>query len=394
MLAEPSTSSGPGPQPPGVEPLADSPPPRSVTPPRMPAPPMMPGAAPSVPTWGAPVPPAAPPPARDTQPPPPLPSATSPGAPIQEPAGDATPSGAEEGAPGPEAPVDAGADVDTGTDHIVASAQREPTTVAPRAGTRAVAPVVQGDWLASVCPYLASEDGTYRSAAPDAGHRCIAVDPPATLPLAFQERFCLTDRHPRCEMYKYAQEVGQDGGIPVEVGQLHAAATRPVRSGISSAGGGARPAVLAAIAVGGIAILVLLLVLLLGSCSGEPVGTDDDPTAEPQASGAPQATRTPRATARPAPERTPEPDPDSTPGPTAEGVGGTVTILYQIQEGEGLRKVADTFGITRKRILRANPGLEDIAPADLPGETISIPVPPGMPIEEVEALPGYAGALP
>ncbi len=46
-------------------------------------------------------------------------------------------------------------------------------------GATAVAAVAQGDWLASICPYLVSEDGTYRSALPDEGHRCTAQYPPA-----------------------------------------------------------------------------------------------------------------------------------------------------------------------------------------------------------------------
>ena len=42
-------------------------------------------------------------------------------------------------------------------------------------------PARQSDWLDRICPYLLSEDGTYRSSQPDAGHRCTAQDPPATL---------------------------------------------------------------------------------------------------------------------------------------------------------------------------------------------------------------------
>ena len=132
-----------------------------------------------------------------------------------------------------------------------------------------VAPVVQGDWLASVCPYLASEDGTYRSASPSDGHRCMAVDPAATLPLAFQERYCLTERHPRCEMYKFAQEAGRAGGLPVPAEQLHVAATRPVRTATAGSGSN-RPAMIAAAGVGAVAVLVLLLVLIMGSCSSGP----------------------------------------------------------------------------------------------------------------------------
>ena len=44
-----------------------------------------------------------------------------------------------------------------------------------------------------------------------------------------------------------------------------------------------------------------------------------------------------------------------------------MVIIYEIQPDEALRKVAETFGISRNRIRRANPGLEELTPAELPG---------------------------
>jgi hypothetical protein len=79
----------------------------------------------------------------------------------------------------------------------VPAADGEPLEPVAR-GASTTANPAEGDWLASICPYLASEDGTYRSAEAHEGHRCTAQDPPATLPLAFQVRFCLTDRLTRC----------------------------------------------------------------------------------------------------------------------------------------------------------------------------------------------------
>lgn len=306
------------------------------------------------------------------------------------------------GSPGPDdAPAPPGEQPAPAADAGERPAGEEPGTAAggARPAASAVAPVVQGDWLASVCPYLTSEDGSYRSATADEGHRCVAVDPPATLPLAFQERFCLTDRHPRCEMYKYAQEVGQDGGIPVPATQLQAAATRPVQAtSASGRGSSSRPAIIAAAGVGGIAILVLLLVLVMGSCAGGDSGTDGAASSEPATTEEPQPEPTPepepQATPEPEPEATPEAEPDATADPDADTATQGLTILYEIQEGEALLRVAETFGVTRRRILRANPGLEEVAPADLPGETIEIPLPAGSLLEELEALPGYRGPVP
>ena len=295
------------------------------------------------------------------------------------------------GPPRADEPVSAGHDATAG------APVSEPTP-ASSVDPPSVAPGVQGDWLASVCPYLTSEDGAYRSASPDEGHRCIAVDPAATLPLAFQERFCLTERHPRCEMFKFAQEVGSDdGGIPIPATQLHDAAARPVRAGSPGGGGGSsRPAILVALGFGGFAVLVLLVVLLMSSCSSDPDGAGEEGSLEPGATAQPSPEPTPRPTPEPTPEPepTPTPDPDATPGPTAEVEAPGVTILYEIQEGEALLKVAETFGITRKRVLRANPGLEDLAPAELPGQIIEIPVSEEMSVEELEALPGYQGQVP
>jgi hypothetical protein len=71
-----------------------------------------------------------------------------------------------------------------------------------------------------------------------------------------------------------------------------------------------------------------------------------------------------------------------------------MTILYEIQEGEALLRVSERFGVTRNRLRRDNPALEDVAPAEMPGMVIEIPMPAGMTIEEVEALPGFQGFVP
>ena len=253
-----------------------------------------------------------------------------------------------------------------------------------------MAPVVPAsDWLATVCPYLTSADGSYRSAEPDEGHRCVAVDPPATLPLAFQERFCLTDQHPRCEMYKYAQEVGQDGGIPVPADQLESAAARPVRgAGTDDGMPRDRRTLIAAGSVGGIVVLLVILALLMGSCSG---GGGGSPAGSPDAGSSVAAGEAPTSTPAPTPTPTSSLDVAASPEVGQDTTGG-LTVLYVIQPGEGLRKVAETFGISRKRILRANPELEEVTPADMPGLTIEVPVPADMDQAELEALPGYQEA--
>lgn len=282
------------------------------------------------------------------------------------------PSGAAESGPGPS-PTD--------------GAPSAPAGLQP-----GVAPVGQGDWLASVCPYLTSEDGTYRSAAPDEGHRCTAQDPAATLPLAFQERFCLTDRHPRCEMYKFAQETDSTGAIPVAKVPPTDPPTPRKRSG---AGGSGRPAWLAAAGIGAAVVLVVLLALVMGSCSGDG-GTVSDGDGAGETQAIDQPADTPAATPEPTPEPeatpTPEPDPDAT--STDDGDTAEIVIIYEIQPDEALLKISETFGISRNRIRRLNPGLAELTPAELPGTQIEIPITGDMTLEQAQALNGYLSIAP
>jgi len=129
---------------------------------------------------------------------------------------------------------------------------------------------------------------------------------------------------------------------------------------------------------------------LLASCVAEPVPAG---SADPGASVAAGATPTPTPVPTPTPAPTPTSslDVDASPAVGRDTTGG-LTVLYVIQPGEGLRKVAEAFGITRKRILRANPELEEVAPAEMPGLTIEVPVPADMDQAELEALPGYQEA--
>jgi LysM repeat protein len=217
------------------------------------------------------------------------------------------------------------------------------------------------------------------------------------LPLAFQERYCLTERHPRCEMYKYAQEVA--GAGPVPAAKLTGATSGSRRAAVSLALGAAggdttrRPALAIAGGIGGV-ILIVLIVLLLGSCFGGPAGpgSTDDASVAPQASGeatpAPQATPLPQAT--PAPEATDGAPTDATEPPQTS----QFLILYQVQEGEALLKIAETFGVTRRSILMANEGMEDTLPYVEAGKIIVVPVSSELSIEQVEAIPGYQGPAP
>jgi hypothetical protein len=144
-------------------------------------------------------------------------------------------------------------------------------------------------------------------------------------------------------------------------------------------------------------VLVVLLALVMGSCSGDG-GSGDDPeaTLDPQATEGPAATPKPTAKPTPVPESTPtpEPDPDATPAEGDNAEGDTIVILYEIQPDEALLKVSETFGVSRNRLRRVNPGLEELTPAELPGTTIEIPIIGEMTLEEAAQLDGYLGIAP
>ena len=261
----------------------------------------------------------------------------------------------------------------------------------------------EGDWLDRICPYLLSRDGTYRSSQPDADHRCTAVDPPSTLPLAFQERFCLSERHVRCEMYKVAQSARSAAldqeGIPAD--QVRSARFRPsVRSvplalgpasGTAGApgGGSRRPLVIAAIAIGLIAVLVFAVAMVLGGGGG--TGPDPSPTPAVLGSPSPEPTRTTPPSVGPSqPGETAAP---SSASPSGRPAAAGPLIEYEVQEGEALIAIAETFGTTRRDILLANPEMAGQRPYTEPGDIIIVPVSADMAPADIEAAPGFVRYL-
>lgn len=62
-----------------------------------------------------------------------------------------------------------------------------------------------------------------------------------------------------------------------------------------------------------------------------------------------------------------------------------------VQEGEGLIRISDLFGVTRDRVISANEGIRERNPIVEPGDLIIVPLGLGMTTDELEALPGYRG---
>ena len=55
---------------------------------------------------------------------------------------------------------------------------------------------------AALCPYLASEGGSWRMATPSRDHRCIALSPPTAQTTDKQRRHCLSAQHVDCSIYR------------------------------------------------------------------------------------------------------------------------------------------------------------------------------------------------
>jgi hypothetical protein len=293
----------------------------------------------------------------------------------------------------PDAPVSDAADL-AGLSHASASPGPDGDTVL----------LSEADWLDRICPYLLSEDGTYRSTEPDPDHRCTAQDPPGTLPIAFQERYCLTERHVRCEMFKFAQSAreaalgSQDGSPAAQVSSARfrpsvrsvPVAVGPSRTSAGAGSRGRRPSGIVVAVIGG-GFLLLLVVLALALSGGGGGGAPG-----PGASQSPSPSAVEPATAAPpteAPADVPSLAPLATDAPPGEPAA--VLIEYEVQEGEALVKIAEAFGTTRARILAANEALEppmrDRDPYTEVGDIIFVPVSPEMSPDEIEAQPGFQG---
>jgi hypothetical protein len=257
----------------------------------------------------------------------------------------------------------------------------------------------EADWLDRICPYLLSRDGTHRSNQPDVDHRCTAVDPPSSLPVAFQERYCLSERHVRCEMYKVAQSARSAAldqqGIPAD--QVRSARFKPsVRSvplalgpssGTSrtSETGSRRPLIIGLVAVGILVVALILAAMLLGG--GGKTAPGASPTPIPVGSTTPAASPVDRPSTAPSQPATSS-APSSAPRSARPAAGGT-RIEYEVQEGEALIAIAEKFGTTRRDILRANPELAGKQPYTQPGDIIIVPVSATMSAADIEAAPGF-----
>lgn len=223
--------------------------------------------------------------------------------------------------------------------------------------------------LPSLCPYLATPEGTWRSAAPVREHRCTAVSPPVQLAPEKQRRLCLTDSHAGCATYGAAVAAR---AMPRERPLAHirpVARTMPIV--LDQGRFDLRIPALRADRIGGQAILVGLLgiafvaVLLArpatdgGTLPGGPRSSITAPTdaaagsptegpadtAEPvQSSGA----ETPAVPSSSAPEASPSAPSAASAAPSTSGA------TYKVRRGDTLSAIAARFGTTTRVLVELN----------------------------------------
>lgn len=231
------------------------------------------------------------------------------------------------------------------------------------------------DALPSLCPFLATIDGNWRSATAVREHRCMAVSPPVPLAAEKQRRLCLVDRHIDCATYGAA--VANRAATARTTGHTRAVARMtPVildhgrfdlRLPAFRVDRGSGQAAL--VAVLGLAFVAILLARPAGdtgavpppgshaaaspgSSAGVPTEVAAASPTDAESSTAPETTDQPAATEPPS-SAVPG---SASPGPTAGPVTSGAT--YRVKSGDTLSAIAARFGTTTRELVRLN-GIAD-----------------------------------
>jgi nucleoid-associated protein YgaU len=220
--------------------------------------------------------------------------------------------------------------------------------------------------LPSLCPYLATTEGTWRSSSPAREHRCVAVTPPVPLAVEKQRRLCLVPDHQGCATYgaavaarpPYAIEATPRGRLiarttPVVLDQTRFDLRLPtLRSDRVSSQG---------LLVGLLALAFAAILIARPTGDGGAANGDSRPT--PRTTTAAAASATPRpstaspsvpvVTARPVGSAQPvsSAQPTTPPASTQPTTSGAT---YKVKRGDTLSAIAARFGTTVKVLVSLN----------------------------------------
>jgi LysM domain len=229
--------------------------------------------------------------------------------------------------------------------------------------------------LSAICPYLLSEDGSWRAARPLREHRCWAVRPPAVLPLNKQRRLCLIEEHRTCPAFQAAQERRESelAAAGITLGALAARQSRPLARTVPtaldrpSAVPGSASLVanyrrLVQVGLAGLMLLAAALLILARFTGGAPAATPTPTPLQSQAaavgSSAPSPTVSVEPSAPPSQLASPSEQPSPTPRPSRR--------FYIVKPGDSLSAIADRFNTTVERLQQLNdiPDPSHIQPGD------------------------------
>lgn len=211
--------------------------------------------------------------------------------------------------------------------------------------------------VTSLCPYLASEGGSWRGVVPSREHRCTAVDPAAPQTTEKQRRHCLSPEHVECALYRAARTARVTnlaaGMNPAAV----EAADRRRRAVARTAPIVLEPPRLVDQAMrlqfdrapGQIALVALMVVAFAVVAIARFSAGSPSASLPPAASAIAVASGSPRPTPSPTPSVSPSSE--SSASPSAEP---SFRTTYKVKRGDTLSGIATRFKTTAAKIKALN----------------------------------------
>ena len=224
--------------------------------------------------------------------------------------------------------------------------------------------------LPSLCPYLATEDGTWRSAHAVRDHRCTAVSPPVPLTLEKQRRLCLVEAHLGCATYGAAQasrEAVRPATLTRPIARMTPVILDQGRFDLRMPALHADRASGQAVLVGvlGVALVAILVARPTGDAGAvtasaspslaEPTEVAAAPTSVASALTTPPPSEAPTVTPDIEPTATPTERPTATPASTEPPTSGAT---YRVKSGDTLSAIAARFDTTVRVLVDLN-GITD-----------------------------------
>ena len=242
--------------------------------------------------------------------------------------------------------------------------------------TVTIDPAIAPDRAASVCPYLLSADGSWRTRTPNRAHRCVAVDPPARPSARKQADLCLAATFSRCPTFVAAREsvgalAGEGHVVPPGGGSRYVVPrTTPVvldrGNRLAEFGELARSPRIGRLFLLGLMLLTVaaLVVARFGGAVGDSGAGGLSPTLVPSPvvsiapSRSPSPGPSPSPSLAPSAQASPSQGPASSPSQTVASSSSPVVRTYVVKSGDTLSAIAARHGTTTAVLVKLN-GIKD-----------------------------------